>query len=119
MLGDKRNILAILFLSVITLGIYWLYWYYIINYEMKKHSPQIKVTPGVAVFCMFVPIVAWVSLYNTANRALTLKKACNDPDSLSPGAALLFAIFLPFGIYTYLVQKALNNHWQFHGGTKS
>lgn len=116
-LGDKRNILAILFFSVITLGFYWLYWYYIINYEMKKHSPHITVTPGVAVFCMFVPFVNWVSLYNTANRALTMKKACSDPDSLSPGAALLFAIFLPFGIYTYMVQSALNNHWQHHGGT--
>ena len=55
-----------------------------------------------------------VSMYNTADRVLRVQRECDDPMRISPLAALLAAIFIPFGIYTYLVQSALNRHWDLH-----
>jgi hypothetical protein len=112
--GQKREIVVVFFLSIITLGIYWLAWYYMVNSEMRRHSPQIDVAPGLAVICLFIPIVNLVSLYNSADRVLRLQRECDDPGRISPLVALLASIFIPLGIYTYLVQSALNRHWELH-----
>ena len=114
MQGEERDILVVFILSIITLGIYWLYWYYKVNEETRRHSEYIDVAPGLAVICQFIPIVNLVSKYNTADRVRTLQNECDDPNRISPLVALLFAIFIPFGIYTYMVQKALNRHWRWH-----
>lgn len=114
MIGKERDILVVFILTIVTLGIYWLYWYYMVNEEMRMHSERIDVAPGLAVICQFIPIVNFVSKYNTADRLLTLQRECDDPLRISPLAALLFSIFLPFGIYTYMVQSGLNRHWQLH-----
>jgi hypothetical protein len=114
MLGKERSILAVFFLTIITLGIYWLVWYYMVNEEMRRHSRSIDVAPGLAVICQFIPIVNLVSRYNTADRILTIQRECNEPGRISPLAAILFAIFIPFGIYTYMIQSSLNNHWRWH-----
>ena len=112
--GKERDILAVFILCIITLGIYWLYWYYKVNEEIRRHCPDIDVAPGLAVICQFIPIVNYVSKYNTADRVRTLQSACSEPGRISPLAALLFSIFIPFGIYTYMVQSSLNNHWRWH-----
>ena len=114
MLGKERNILAVFFFTIITFGIYWLVWYYMVNEEMRQHSRSIDVAPGLAVLCQFIPIVHLVSRYNTADRILTLQRECNEPGRISPLAAILFAIFIPVGIYTYMIQSSLNNHWRWH-----
>jgi len=112
--GQSREILAVYFFSIITLGIYWLVWYYKVNNETRRHSPHVDVAPGLAVICIFIPIVNLVSLYNTADRVLMLQRECDDPRRISPLAALLASIFIPVGVYTYLVQSALNRHWYLH-----
>ena len=114
MIGKERDILAVFILSIVTIGIYWLYWYYTVNEEMRAHSQRIDVAPGLAVICQFIPIVNFVSKYNTADRLLILQRECDDPERISPLAAVLFSIFIPFGVYTYMVQKGLNRHWQLH-----
>jgi hypothetical protein len=114
MLGQRREILAVFFLSIITFGIYWLVWYYKVNAETRRHSRNVDVAPGLAVICLFIPLVNLISMYNTADRVLTLQRECDDPSRISPLAALLASIFIPFGIYTYMVQSALNRHWEMH-----
>ena len=53
MLGQRREILAVFFLSIITFGIYWLVWYYKVNAETRRHSQNVDVAPGLAVICLF------------------------------------------------------------------
>jgi len=114
-----RKSCIVILLSLVTFGIYWLYWYYNINKEIQEHvGEKVKFSPGMALLSQFVPIANFVSHYNTAKRIQTMKNICNDPDSLSPGAAVLFSIFLPFGIYTYMLQSAMNTHWHHHGYTE-
>lgn len=111
-----RKPCIVILLTIATFGIYWLYWYYSINQEVQNHAGgKIKFSPGMALFSQFIPIAGFVSHYNTAKRIQTMKNICKDPDSISSGAAVLFSIFLPFGIYTYMLQSAMNNHWHHHG----
>ena len=115
----SRKTCIVILLSLVTFGIYWLYWYYSINKEIQEHvGEKVKFSPGMALLSQFVPIANFVSQYNTAKRIQTMKNICNDPDSLSPGAAVLFSIFLPFGIYTYMLQSAMNTHWHHHSYTE-
>lgn len=115
-LGTVREPCVVLLLSCVTLGIYWLWWYYTINKEILVHAPRsLNFSPGMALASQFVPIAGFVSHYNTAKRIQATKAMCGDPDFLSPGAALVFSILLPVGIYTYMLQTAMNNHWHHHG----
>lgn len=115
-MNKTRNPFGVILLGIVTLGIYWLYWYYTLNKELLEHSGgKLNFSPGMALVAQFIPIAGFVSNYNTAKRMQTVKTICNDPDSISPGAALLFSILLPFGIYTYLLQSGMNNHWHHHG----
>lgn len=106
--------------TILTFGIYWLFWYYSVNKEVMDHASvsstyKIKCSLGLVVLSQFVPIANLVSNYNTVKRLQIIKNICKDPDSISATAAVLFAIFLPFGIYSYMVQSALNSHWRYHG----
>ena len=48
----KREPLGVLGLSVITLGIYWLYWYYTINDEIRRFEKDDTVRPGIALLAV-------------------------------------------------------------------
>ena len=112
--GKERSILAVFFLTIITFGFYWLYWYYKVNEEIPAHCPEIAVAPGLAVITQFIPIVNYISKYNTAERVRHLQIRCGEPGRISPLAALIFAIFIPLGIYTFMIQDSLNRHWRWH-----
>ena len=48
-------------LSFITFGIYYLMWYGKLNAEIRRHDPDIRVSPAWAVVAAIVPIVNIVS----------------------------------------------------------
>lgn len=48
----KRDPLGVLGLSFITLGIYWFYWYYTINDEIRRFEKDDTVRPGVALLAI-------------------------------------------------------------------
>lgn len=106
---ERRGVAKVIILSIVTLGIYWLYWYYVINKEiMQVARGAVQCSPGIALLSQFVPIAGIVSWYNTAKRLQTAKRAANDPDSSDPAVWLIIAILAPFGIYTALMQGSLN-----------
>lgn len=112
-LGKKRNPFAVILLSLITLGIYSLYWYGAINAEIRRHDPRIHVRPGLAVLAQLVPFVNLVSGHNTAERVKRLEMADGMPSQISPVLSVLFLIFLGIG-YPIQVQSHLNAHWDHH-----
>jgi hypothetical protein len=115
--GKTRSPIAVVILSIITFGIYYLYWYYAVNSEMRRYRPFVEVSPGIALLSQFVPIANWISAYNTAGRLLTLEDTDRVSDRISPGIALVLHIL--FGIaYPFYVQDHLNRLWEAagHGG---
>ena len=114
--GKTRNAGVVIFLGIITLGIYIIVWYYKINKEIKEHDPGQKFSPGWATIGYLIPIMNFVSVYNTANRIKRMQKADDSQDLISPGIALVWAILFFIG-YIIVVQGTLNNHW--YGHTKA
>jgi len=111
--GKNRNPFVVFLLSIVTFGIYCVYWYYKINDEIRQHDPSIEVKPGIAAVALFVPIANLVSYYNTAGRIRKMEEADQVANPISPVLALVL-IFL-FGIgYFFVVQGHLNAHWDRH-----
>ena len=112
-LGKDRSPGAVLGLSIITLGIYFLVWYYKINNEIRRHDPDIKVSPGWAVVAMMIPVANVVSGYCTAARIRQMQLDDNATNTISPVVALLLILFLGIGYPLYIASQ-LREHWQGH-----
>jgi len=112
-LGKQRNPIAVILLSMITLGIYYLYWYGKVNAEIRRHDPRVEVNVGWAVVAQFVPFANLVSAYNTAVRVQKLEIADDAPNSISPLVGFLLFIFFGIG-YPIQIQSHLNAHWTRH-----
>jgi len=112
-LGKDRSPASVLGLSIITLGIYYLVWYYKVNDEIRKHDPSINVKPGWAVVALFVPICNLVSGYSTAARIRQMQLDEGATQTISPIVALLLQIFLGIGYPLYIASQ-MREHWHAH-----
>jgi hypothetical protein len=112
-LGKDRSPASVLGLSIITLGIYFLVWYYKINNEIRRHDPTIQVTPGLSVVAMCLPIFNLVSGYSTAARIRQMQLDEGATQTISPIIALLLQIFLGIGFPLYIASQ-MREHWHAH-----
>lgn len=112
-LGKDRSPAAIVGLSIITLGIYYLVWYYRINGEIAAHDPDINVKPGLAVLAAMVPIASLVTGYSTAARIRQMQLDEGAVATISPTVGLLLLMFLGVG-YPLYVGSQLQEHWHAH-----
>jgi drug/metabolite transporter (DMT)-like permease len=112
-IGKDRGPGAILGLSIITFGIYFLVWHGKLNAEIGRHDQDVKVSPGLSVLAMLLPISNMVSAYGTAARVRQMQKDCGDSDTISPVVALLLFIFLGIG-YPLYVGSQVREHWHGH-----
>jgi len=111
--GKDRSPALILGLSIITLGIYYLVWYHHINAEIRRHDPDIKVTPGWCVVAAFVPFANIISAYSTAARIRQMQLDDGQSNTISPVVALLLFLFLGIG-YPLYVASQVREHWHGH-----
>jgi hypothetical protein len=103
-------------LSIITFGIYYLVWYHHINAEIRRHDPEIKVTPGWSVVAAIFPVSGAVSAFCTAARIRQMQLDEGQTDTISPVVALLLFMFVGIG-YPLYVASELREHWQAHRRT--
>ena len=109
-LGKPRNVLAIILLSIITLGIYGLYWEYKTFQEMKDHSGQ---GVGGAVGLVLAIFVGFINPFLMASEVGNLYQRAGEPKPVSGKTG--FWILLPLlGGLIWLVktQGALNRYWR-------
>lgn len=111
--GKDRSPAAVLGFSFLTLGIYFLVWYYKINKEITRHDPSIKVRPGLSVLAAILPIFNLVSGYSTAARIRQMQLDDGQTQTISPVVALLLQIFLGIGFPLYIASQ-LREHWHGH-----
>lgn len=112
-LGKDRSPASVLGLSIITLGIYYLVWYGKLNGEIRRHDPDIKVSPGWAVVAAMVPLCNIISAYSTAARIRQMQLDDGQTDTISPVVALLLFLFLGIGYPLYIASQA-REHWHGH-----
>lgn len=122
--GKIRNPLGVIGLSLITLGIYGIFWYYYANKELaeigKAHNTtELGDSPGTSVLAItlgaFIVVPAIISVYKFCKRLQAAAAVTGAGEGMEAG--LLFVIYLfvsPVG--AYLAQSNLNKVLQAQAG---
>ena len=110
----KRDPLGVLGLSFITLGIYWLYWYYKINDEIRRYEKDDSVRPGIALLAVtlgwILIVPPFLSVYNTSKHIVRMQERVGITQTLTPALniVLLLVIGIAVGLYS---QEHVNKVW--------
>ncbi len=115
-----RNPLGVIGLTLVTLGIYYIFWYYFVNREMKdlglsRGTDQCGDSPGKSVVAMtlgaLIIVPPFFSLYNSFKRMNAASSLTGAGDGFDAGLGLLLWAFIsPVGIYIF--QMNLNKVWE-------
>lgn len=114
-IGELRSPLVVLLLSIVTLGIYGLYWYFKTFDEMKEYSGEgVGGVVGLllSIFCGIITIFLLPAevgnLYGREGR--------EKPISGATGFWVLLPILGSF-VWLWKVQGRLNDYWESKGAT--
>ena len=111
---EKREPLGVLGLSFVTLGIYFLYWYYTINDEIRRFEKDDTVRPGIALLAVtlgwFVIAPPFISVYNTSKHIVRMEERLGVSPTTSPAinVVLMLLVHIAVGLYS---QEHLNKVW--------
>jgi hypothetical protein len=110
----KRNPLGVLALSVVTLGIYFFYWYYKVNNELRQfeHDPTISPTRSLMaiLFGWIIIVPPFIAMYNTARHVQKAEQRLGVQPQLEPALVIVIMLVLSVGNGIY-VQEHLNRLW--------
>jgi hypothetical protein len=112
-----RNPFGVFVLSIVTLGIYYVVWYYKVNRELRDAS-GIDVSPVVAIIAITIgwvilvpPFISW---YRTFERIQQAQRQAGLATEVSPIIGfILYLIALAFlPVETLYAQDELNKLWR-------
>jgi uncharacterized membrane protein len=108
----RRNPWGVFLLSIITLGVYHIVWWYKINNELRNYG--IQNDPAVATLAItlgaFIVVPPLVSWYKTADRIKQAQEASNASERMIPILGLV--VFVVIGaIAPVYYQSQLNKVW--------
>ena len=108
----RRNPWGVFLLSIVTIGVYYLVWWYKINNEMKNFG--IANDPAVATLAVslggFIIVPPFISYYKTADRILKAQEQAGASERIAPVLGLLlFIVVSVFAVPYY--QSQLNKAW--------
>jgi hypothetical protein len=110
-----RNPLGVVALSIVTLGIYAIFWYYFVNKEMAavgkaRNSDELGDSPGTSVLAVtlgaLLIVPAFVSLYNAWKR-LNSGERLTELSGMEAGLGLILWIFIA-PVAQYIFQSSWN-----------
>ena len=112
-LGQPRGVGFVILLTIVTLGIYSLYWVYKTQEEMKQHTGDgLGGVLGLVIWILIWPVSAFVIPHEIATM---YKRDGREP----PFSAWVGLWLFPFGIllipaivWWVKVQGALNRYWE-------
>ena len=120
-----RSPWAVAIFSIITIGIYFVFWWYFINREMRDlgeatgRTEELGESPGTSVLAVtlgaLVIVPALVSLYRGTQRVQAASRAVGRPDTLNGWIALILYLLL-FPAFAAYLQSDLNNTWAVQSG---
>jgi len=111
----KRDPLGVLGLSFITIGIYWFYWYFKVNDEIRRYEKDDSVRPGIALLAVtlgwILIVPPFLSVYNTSKHVVRMQERAGVQQTLTPALniVLLLVVGIAIGLYT---QEHLNKVWE-------
>jgi hypothetical protein len=112
-LYKKRGPWAVWGLSIITIGIYGLVWYYKINDEARRYLRDESIRPGVSVLAIIpgalILVPPFVSIYRTGQRINRMEEKAGVQRLLEPIIGLIAALF--YSLHMPYYQLHLNGVW--------
>ena len=110
----RRNPLGVLGLTLITLGIYGLYWYYKANEEIRNFTKDETISPVRSlmafIFGWLIIVPPFIAAYNTARHVQQMEERVGVHQQIEPALAVIFLILISIVIGLY-VQEHLNRVW--------
>jgi hypothetical protein len=113
--GQIRGTGFAILLSIVTIGIYTLYWYYKVHDEMKAHSGQGIGGPVALILALFVGIVSPFIVSSEVGNLYTRRGEKAPVSAITGLWALLPIIGSIIGFVK--VNGALNDYWRSLGAT--
>lgn len=115
-----RTPIAVPLLSLITLGIYGIFWWYFINREMadygkRRGAPELGDSPGKSVLAIslgalvVVPAV-WTTV-TTFKRVQALQRLTGETQPINGWIGLILFVVISPALYGYM-QSGLNSSWR-------
>ncbi len=120
--AKRRNPLGVVGLSLITIGIYYVFWWYFINREMRDlgraRNTDLGESPGNSVLALtlgaLIIVPAIVTLWTTPGRIESSQEAVGMDRRVSgPIVFILLLLIGPVGIW--YAQSELNKVWDAQG----
>jgi hypothetical protein len=118
-----RNPLGVVGLSIITIGIYYIFWWYYINREMRDfgraRNTDLGQNPGNSVLAItlgaLIIVPAIVSLWRTCDRIQRSQETAGvDRPASGPIIFILLLLIGPVGVW--YAQNELNKAWEKQAG---
>jgi len=110
----KRNPLGVLGLSIVTLGIYGLYWFYKVNEEIRDFTGDTTISPSRSLLALIpgalLIVPPFIAYYNTANHVVAMERERRIANELSPALVVILGLVIWIGMGAY-VQEHLNRLW--------
>lgn len=115
-LSPKRNIVTDILLTIVTCGIYGIFWFYRMCDDVGKHVPKAGINPVLDVILSLVTcgIYGIYAAYRNANllKENELEENMTPPQDVVV-ICLVLAIFCPIAAYA-IFQDSLNKHMEKH-----
>jgi hypothetical protein len=121
--AKMRNPLGVVGLSIITIGIYYVFWWYFINREMRDfgraRGTDLGQSPGNSVLAItlgaLIIVPAIVTLWRTSDRIQRSQEVAGvEQPALGPLIFVLLLLIGPVGIW--YAQHELNKAWTAQAG---
>ena len=110
----KRNPLGVLGLSVITIGIYFFYWFWKINDELRLYKRDESISPTRSLMAMLfgwlIIVPPFIATYNTSKHVQDSEQQLGVQPQLEPALTIVFLLIVAIGNTIY-VQEHLNRIW--------
>lgn len=110
----KREPLGVVGLSIITFGIYFFYWYYEVNDELRRFAHDDTISPLRSLLAMtlgwIILVPPFIAMYNTAKQLQAAEQRRSIQPVLEPAFTIVIMLLVAVGNGIY-VQEHLNRLW--------
>jgi len=115
----RRTPLGVLGLSFITFGIYFLYWYYTVNDELRRFERDESISPVRSLMAMLfgwiIIVPPFIAMYNTAKHLQGIERRAAIQPQVDPAIVIVIMVVVSIvnGLY---IQEHLNGVWDAGSG---
>jgi len=115
----QRSPLGVLGLCIITIGIYYFYWYYQVNDELRRYERDDSISPTrslmAVLFGWIIIVPPFIALWNTAAHIQEIERRESIQPVMEPVLVIVFILLLSIVNPPY-IQSHLNSIWS-HGSS--